>query len=105
MEAIPQILCSISTGIQTSIMDAFVTFFVLSTTKLLCVSYDLLIGIRVFTPEKYLGLYLYYDPSIKLYGADHLLFVLTAITILVVFIIFQFFYYSSINAKCFKNAL
>ena len=75
-------------GIQTSIMDAFVTFFVLSTTKLLSVSYDLLISTMVFTPETNVGFYLYYDTSIKFFGRRHLPYALIALAILVVFIIF-----------------
>ena len=38
-------------GIQTSIMDAFVTFFILSTTKLFYVSFSLLVATQVFTPD------------------------------------------------------
>ena len=38
-------------GIQTTIMDAFVTFFFLSTTKLLSVSCALLLSTRLFTSD------------------------------------------------------
>ena len=92
-------------GIQTSIMDAFVTFFVLSTTKLFSVSYDLLIGTWVYTPEKYLGLYLYYDPSIKLFGAHHLLYALTALAVLTVFIIFPLCLLLCYQCEAFQKCL
>ena len=74
-------------------MDAFVTFFILSTTKLFTVSYDLLVGTRLYTPvskEKYrsLGLHLYYDPNIKYFDTEHHLpLAIMAIAVLTVFII------------------
>ena len=76
-------------GIQTTIMDAFVTFFFLSTTKLLSVSCDLLIGTRLFTNDGkvYLRTW-YYDPNIEYFGREHLPYALLAIGILTVFIAF-----------------
>ena len=76
-------------GIQTTIMDAFVTFFFLSTTKLFSVSFDLLIGTRLYTRDgKVYSWQLYYDPNIKYFGTQHLPYALLAIGILTVFIIF-----------------
>ena len=76
-------------GIQTTIMDAFVTFFFLSTTKLFSVSFDLLISTRLYTRDgKVYSWQLYYDPSIKYFGTQHLPYALLAIGILTVFIIF-----------------
>ena len=76
-------------GIQTTIMDAFVTFFFLSTTKLLSVSCDLLIGTRLFTNDgKLYSWNLYYDSSIEYFGREHLPYALLAIGILTVFIAF-----------------
>ena len=97
-------------GIQTTIMDAFVTFFFLSTTKLLSVSFDLLIPTRVLT--KYGNLYswsLYYDPSIEYFGREHLPYALLAIGILIVFIVFPtsllLCYQFKIYRKCLKICL
>ena len=76
-------------GIQTTIMDAFVTFFFLSTTKLLSVSCDLLIGTRLFTNDgKLYSWNLYYDSSIEYFGREHLPYALLAIGILTAFIAF-----------------
>ena len=76
-------------GIQNTVMDAFVTFFFLSTTKLLSVSCSLLIGVRVFTSDGTLySLRLYYDPSIEYFGRVHLPYALLAIGILTIFIVF-----------------
>ena len=76
-------------GIQNTIMDAFVTFFFLSSTKLLSVSCSLLIGVHVFTSDGTLySLRLYYDPSIEYFGRVHLPYALLAIGILTIFIVF-----------------
>ena len=92
-------------GIQTTIMDAFVTFFFLSTTKLLSVSCDLLIGTRLFTNDgKLYSWNLYYDPSIEYFGREHLPYALLAIGILTVFITFPtsllLFYQCKVCHKC-----
>ena len=75
-------------GIQTSIMDAFVTFFVLSSTKLFTVSFAFLVGSRLFTADGQDSMYLYYDPSIKYFSTVHLPYILVAISVL--FLVFIF---------------
>ena len=95
-------------GIQTTIMDAFVTFFFLSTTKLLSVSCDLLIGTRLFTNDgKLYSWNLYYDPSIEYFGREHLPYALLAIGILTVFIAFPtsllLFYQCKVYHKCLRK--
>ena len=75
-------------GIETSIMDAFVTFFVLSTTKLFSVSYAMLVPTRLFTPNGEYTWHLYYDPNIKYFGTDHLPYVLLATAVLIVLVLF-----------------
>ena len=97
-------------GIQTTIMDAFVTFFFLSTTKLFSVSFDLLISTRLYTRDgKVYSWQLYYDPSIKYFGTQHLPYALLAIGILTVFIIFPtsllIFYQCKPYQKCLKKCL
>ena len=96
-------------GIQTTIMDAFVTFFFLSTTKLLSVSFSLLMDTAIYTPDGNLYSHnLYYDPSIKYFGKEHLPYALMALTILVFFIFlptslllfYQFDIYFKCLAKC-----
>ena len=91
-------------------MDAFVTFFFLSTTKLFSVSFDLLIGTRLYTRDgKVYSWQLYYDPSIKYFGTQHLPYVLLAIGILTVFIIFPtsllICYQCKPYQKCLKKCL
>ena len=97
-------------GIQTTIMDAFVTFFFLSTTKLFSVSFDLLMGTSLYTRDgKMHSLQLYYDPNIKYFGTQHLPYALLAIGILTVFIIFPtsllICYQCKPYQKCLKKCL
>ena len=73
--------------VHTSIIDAFVTFFLLSTTKFFNVSFHLLMP-TVFTAySDSLGLYLYENASIKYFGPKHLPYGLLALAIMTVFII------------------
>ena len=92
-------------GIQTSIMDAFVTFFILSTTKLFSVSFDMLVGTQIFTPDGNYSWYLYYDPSIKYFGSKHLPWVITAIVVLIVFITFPVSLLLCYQVKAFHKCL
>lgn len=93
-------------GIQTTIMDAFVTFFILSTTKLFSVSFDLLVPTRLFTPKgDTIGVHLYYDPSIKYFSSDHLPFALLALSVLAVFIILPLSLWLFYQCKFFRNCL
>ena len=74
--------------VHTSIIDAFVTFFLLSTTKLFNVSSQLLIPTELFTAYgDSLGLYLYENASIKYFGPKHLPYGLLALAIITIFII------------------
>ena len=81
--------------IQTSLIDAFVTFFILSSTKLFSVSFDLLIPttLYVVTGDE-LGTYLYYDPNIKYmrHRSGHLYYGLLAMSVLLVFVITPIFF-------------
>ena len=74
--------------LRTSIIDTFVTFFLLSTTRLLDVSLRLLMATELSTADgKSLGLYLYENASIKYFGLQHLPYGLLAIAVLTLFII------------------
>ena len=72
--------------IQTSIVDAFVTFFILSTTKFFSVSFDLLIPTKLFIANgSSIGLRLFYNPNIEYMKHNHLIYALLALTILCLF--------------------
>ena len=94
-------------GVQASIMDTFATFFVLSTTKLFSVSFDLLIPTKLHTArEESLGLRLYYDPSIKYFHIrHHLPYALLAVTVLAVFIFLPVFVLLFYQRSGFRSCL
>jgi hypothetical protein len=69
------------------------------------VSFTLLIGTKIYTPDgKLYSRTLYYDPSIKYFGKEHLPYALMAIAILVFFIAFPtsllLFYQFKMYRKC-----
>lgn len=72
-------------SIQTSMIDAFATFFILSNIKFLSVSFDLLVPTKVY--ELHLDGYnsslaLYYAPDIEYFGKEHIPFAILAILVL-----------------------
>ena len=77
--------------IRTSLIDAFATFFLLSSMKFLSVSYDLLVPMRVFQLNSIGGhnytFRLYYDPTVPYLGRSHLPYAITAIVVLVLFVL------------------
>ena len=69
--------------IQTSLVDAFVTFFILSTTKLFSVSFELLMPTTLHVANgDTLGLHLYYDANIEYMKHEHIYYALLALTVL-----------------------
>ena len=93
-------------GIKTTIMDAFVTFFFLSTTKLLSVSSSLLIYTTIFKRDgKVHSVNIYNDPSIKYFSKQHLPYALIAITILTVFIAFPLSLLLCYQCKAYRKCL
>ena len=75
-------------NIKSSIINAFVTFLLLSYVKFLSVSFDLLSFVNAYAPSgKVIGTYLFYDASIEYFGKEHLPYGILAIIVLIVFII------------------
>ena len=74
-------------NIQTSLIDAFASFFLLSIMKLFSVSFDFLIPTTLYiSTGESIGYYLYYDPNIKYMKNEHLYFALLALIVLLLFI-------------------
>ena len=95
-------------ALRTSIIDTFVTFFLLSTTKLFSVSSSLLVPTELFTAYgDSLGLYLYDNASIKYFGLQHLPYALLALAIITLFIILPTYllilYHLTCCHKCLKR--
>ena len=73
--------------LDTTLIDAFITFFILSTTKLLHVSVSFLLTTTVYTADgKTVGLYLYEDINTKFFSLRHLPYGLLAIFIMILLI-------------------
>ena len=92
-------------GIQTSIMDAFITFFVLSTTKMFSVTYDFLVGITIITADGKSTFHMFNQPDIKWFHKGHLPYALLAISMSVFFIIFPLFVLLFYQSKIFRKCL
>ena len=91
---------------RTTVIDAYATFFVLSFTKLLYVSADLLIPVRTHSLNNdSVRWALYYDATVDYFGKEHLPYAILAITGLSLFItptiLFLLFY----QLKCFQKLL
>ena len=75
-------------NIQTSIVDTFVTFFILSTTKLFSVSFSLLIPTLLHNANgDMIGIYSFYNPNLEYMRGKHLPYALLALTVIGLFII------------------
>ena len=73
---------------RTSVVDAYATFFLLSFTKFLSVSFDILTPGRLYVFNSNNNTFvLYYDASIEYFGREHLPYAILAIIVLLVFII------------------
>ena len=91
---------------KTTIIDAYTTFFILSYTKFLCVSTDLLIPVRARSLNNdSVTWVLYYDGSVDYFGREHLPYAMLALvclfSIVVPTICFLLFY----HLKCFQRLL
>ena len=77
--------------IKTSIIDAFATFFLLSSVKFLSVSFDLLVPVTVYhlnsTGDLSHSTRLYYDANVLYFGERHLPYAILAISVLLLFVI------------------
>ena len=88
--------------IRTSIIDSFTTFFLLSYVKVLSVSSDLLIYVRIHSLDGKSSIRLFYDPTLHYFGGRHLPYAVLALVFLAIFIVlptliltlypFQFFH-------------
>ena len=88
--------------IRTSVIDSFTTFFLLSYVKVLSVSSDLLIYVRIHSLDGKSSTRLFYDPTLHYFGERHLPYAVLALVFLVTFVIlptlvltlypFQFFH-------------
>ena len=92
--------------VQTSLIDAFATFFLLSYVKILHVTVDLLVPTQIYqlgsnTPT--LGLF--YSPSVAYFGDDHRPYAILAVIILILFVLLPTFVLILYPFQCFHKLL
>ena len=96
--------------INTSLIDAFTTFLLLSSVKFLSVSYDLLVPTRVYQLNPTTGNLtqswrLYYDPTVPYFGKQHLPYAILAISVLTIFVILPAALLLLYPFRCFQKFL
>ena len=77
--------------IGTSLIDAFTTFFLLSSVKFMSVAFDLLVPIDInqlhSTGERSIVWHLYYDATVPYFGQKHIIYAVLAIVTLLLFLV------------------
>ena len=72
--------------IQTSLVEAFASFLLLSYVKFLSVSFDFLIPVHLYNAhQETLEPYLYFDGTVEYFGKQHLPYAILAIAVLSIF--------------------
>ena len=74
-------------NIKTSLIDSFATFLLLSYTKFLSVSSDLLTPVTIFNMdgETLNKEFFYWDGTIHFFGSEHLPYAILALTVVIIF--------------------
>ena len=73
--------------IQTSLIDAFSTFIILSVIKIGYTSFIILQPVRIYSPDGTCTTRVYTDPSFDYFGLDHLPYALTALALMCLLIL------------------
>ena len=89
---------------RSSVIDTYVTFFLLSYTKFLSVSSDLLIPTRLYEVNSTGKLVLYYDGGKEYFGKEHLPYAILALVVMtffnilpiLLFIFYQFMWFQKL---------
>ena len=93
-------------SIKTSLIDVFATFLLLSYSKILSVSFDLLaFTVPIDSSGKRVGRYLYYDASYEHFGPDHLPYGILALLSLTIFNVLPFLLLLFYPTKWFQRCL
>ena len=91
---------------KTSLIDAFATFFFLSFSKIMSVSFDLLVPVEVYTVQSSKRTWvLYYDGNIDYFGKQHLPYAILALVFLVLFGIIPVVSLLFYQCQCFQKLL
>ena len=94
------------TYIQTSLVDAFASFLLLSYVKFLSVSFDFLVPVHLYDVHgESMGQYLYFDGTVEYFGKQHLPYAILAITVLIIFNILPLLLLCFYPCRCFQKVL
>ena len=92
--------------IQTSLIDTFASFLLLSYVKFLSVSFDFLMPVHLYDVHgESLEPYLYFDGTVEYFGKQHLPYAILAILVLIVFNIFPLLLLCFYPCRCFHKVL
>ena len=93
-------------SMHASMVNVFATFFLLSYVKILSVSFMLLIPTILYDIHgNRIGYFLYYDASIQYFGREHLPYGVTAVAVLLVFVIIPTLFLTLYPFKWFQQCL
>ena len=93
-------------NIQTSLIQAFASFLLLSYVKFLSVSFDFLVPVHIYNVQgKSLEPYLYIDGTVEYFGKQHLPYAILAIVVLSIFIILPLLLLCLYPCLCFQKIL
>ena len=94
-------------NIRTSLIETFATFLLLSYTKFLSVSFDLLYRVRLYdmSGKALTDTYLYADGTVKYFGKEHIPYGILAVAVVVVFNIFPLLLLCLYPCRCFQRCL
>ena len=92
--------------IQSSLIEAFASFLLLSYVKFLSVSFDFLLPVNVYNVHgETMETYLYFDGTVEYFGKQHLPYAILAIVVLSIFIILPLLLLCLYPCHCFQKFL
>ena len=92
--------------IQTSLVEAFASFILLSYVKFLSVSLNFLLPVYLHNVHgESMGLYLYYDGTVEYFGKQHLPYAILAIVVLLIFNFLPLLLLCIYPCQCFQRIL
>ena len=92
--------------IQTSLIEAFASFLLLSYVKFLSVSFDFLVSVNLYNAHgESMEPYLYFDGTVEYFGKQHLPYAILAIVVLSIFNILPLLLLCLYPCHCFQRVL
>ena len=92
--------------IQTSLIEAFASFLLLSYVKFLSVSFDFLVSVNLYNVHgESMEPYLYFDGTVEYFGKQHLPYAILAIVVLSIFNILPLLLLCLYPFHCFQRVL